>query len=70
MTAVMLRLLWKQYFENGAKRYSGVVSDSSLVLLFTKKIEKTAPLNFAVGLARKIISISLLFFFLFLLFVS
>ena len=38
MTAVMLRLLWKQYFENGAKRYSGVVSDSSLVLLFTKKI--------------------------------
>ena len=43
----MLRLLWKQYFENGAKRYSGVVSDSSLVLLFTKKIKKTAPLNFA-----------------------
>lgn len=63
MTAVMLRLLWKQYFENGAKRYSGVVSDSSLVLLFTKKIKKTAPLNFAVGLARKkIISISLFFF--------
>lgn len=69
MTAVMLRLLWKQYFENGTKRYSGVVSDSSLVLLFTKKIKKSAPLNFAVGLARKIISISL-FFFLFLLFVS
>ena len=62
MTAVMLRLLWKQYFENGAKRYSGVVSDSSLVLLFTKKIKKTAPLNFAVGLSRKIISISLFFF--------
>ena len=63
----MLRLLWKQYFENGTKRYSGVVSDSSLVLLFTKKIKKTAPL-ISVGLARKIISIS--FFFLFLLFVS
>ena len=62
MTAVMLRLLWKQYFENGTKRYSGVVSDSSLVLLFTKKIKKTAPLNLAVGLARKIISISLFFF--------
>lgn len=46
MTAVMLRLLWKQYFENGAKRYSGVVSDSSLVLLFTKKIKKNCSPKF------------------------